>query len=154
MKKTHAKFHNNLYKTKKSCAHKRYQLFMYKGWNCLYIKGEKWLSSQCGKRDQKKWSNNYTQTTCTSSYHDGNICKVSKRSVQNCKKSCAHKTTRVNIDGWTNGQRYLLSIYWWWKMTQFTLGKKWQKQLHPNHMHILIPWRKHMQSFKMIGTRL
>ena len=31
MKKTHAKFHNNRYKTKRSCAHKRYQLFMYKG---------------------------------------------------------------------------------------------------------------------------
>ena len=34
---------------------------------------------------------------------------------------------------------------------------KWQKiisQLYPNHMHILIPWRKHMQSFKKIGTQL
>ena len=39
---------------------------------------------------------------CTSSYHEENTCKVSKRSVQNCKRSCAHKTPRVNVDGWTN----------------------------------------------------
>ena len=94
MNKTHAKFHNNRYKTKRSCAHKRYQLFMYKGW--------KWLS-QCGKSD-KKWSNNYTQITCTSSYHEENTCKVSKWSVQNCKRSCAHKTPRVNVDGWADGR--------------------------------------------------
>ena len=29
---------------------------------------------------------------------------TSKRLVQNCKKSCAHKTPRVNVDGWRNGQ--------------------------------------------------
>ena len=43
------------------------------------------------------------------------------------------------------------------KMTKFTKWKKWPKiisQLYPNHMHILIPWRKHVQSFKKIGTKL
>ena len=38
-------------------------------------------------------------------------------------------------------------IHWGQKMTKFTKWKKWQKiisQLYPNHMHILIPWRKHM----------
>ena len=40
------------------------------------------------------------QTTCTSSYHDENTSKVSKGLVQNCKRSCAHKTPRVNVDGW------------------------------------------------------
>ena len=76
MKKTHAKFHNNRYKTVRGVA-------LTRGTNCLYIIGEKWLSSQCGKSN-KKWSNNYIQTTCISSYHEENICKVSKRSVQNC----------------------------------------------------------------------
>ena len=28
------------------------------------------------------------------------------------------------------------------------------EQLYPNHMHSLIPWKKHMQSFKTIGTKL
>ena len=74
MKKTHKKFHNNQYKTVRGVA-------LTRGINCLYIKDEKWLSSQCRKSD-KKWSNNYIQTTCTSSYHYENIRKVSKRSVQ------------------------------------------------------------------------
>ena len=100
MKKTHAKFHNNRYKTVRGVV-------LTRGTNCLYIKGEKRRSSQCGK-SEKKCSNNYIQTTCTSSYHEENICKVSKQSVQNCKRSCAHK-------------RYPLSIYWGWKMTKFTM---------------------------------
>ena len=53
MKKTHAKFHNNRYKTVKEAA-------LTRGTNCLYIKPEQWLSSQCGKSD-KKWSNNYSK---------------------------------------------------------------------------------------------
>ena len=70
--------------------------------HCLYNEDEKRLSSQCGKSD-KKLSNNYIQTTCTSSYHEENTCKVSKQLVQNFKRSCAHKTSRVNADKWTNG---------------------------------------------------
>ena len=95
MKKMHAKFHNNPHKTVRGVV-------LTRGTNCLYIKSEKWLSSQCGKSD-KKWSNNYIQTTCTSSYHEENTCKVWKWSVQNCKRSCAHKIPRVNVDGKTNG---------------------------------------------------
>ena len=38
------------------------------GSHCLYIEGEKWLSSQCGKKYKKKKFNNYIQTTCTFSY--------------------------------------------------------------------------------------
>ena len=86
-----------------------------RGTHCLYIEGEKWLSSQCGKSD-KKCSNNYTQTTCTSSYHEKSTHKVSKWLVQNCKRSCAHK-------------RNPLSIYWGWKITKFTMWKKWQKNV-------------------------
>ena len=155
IRKTHAKFQNDRYKTVRSVAFKR-------GTLCLYIQCEKWLSSQCGKSDKndltitskrhvhpyimkkthakvqndryktvrgvvltrgthclyiyyilrvkndftmwksdKKWSNNYIQTTCTSSYHEKTQA-VSKRLVQNCKRSCAHKTPRVNGDGWTD----------------------------------------------------
>ena len=136
MKKTHAKFQNNWYKTVRGVA-------LTTSTHCLYIQGEKWLSSQCRKSD-KNWSNNYVQSTCTSSYYEENTCKVWKQLVQNCKRSCAHK-------------RYPLSIYSGWKMTKFTMSKKWQKlirQLCPIHMHILIQWRKHMQSFKTMGAKL
>ena len=92
---------------KRSCAHKRYPLSIYWGWKITkFTMWKKW----------QKCSNNYTQTICTSSYHEENTCKVSKRSVQNCKRSCAHK-------------RYPLSIYWGWKMTKFTMWKKWQKYI-------------------------
>ena len=37
-----------------------YRYVFVMGTNCLYIKGETWLRSQCGKSD-KKWSNNYVQ---------------------------------------------------------------------------------------------
>ena len=51
-----------------------------------------------------KKSNNNSQSTCTSSYHDENTCKISRRSVQNCKRRCAHKTPKVNVNGRTNGR--------------------------------------------------
>ena len=96
MKKTHAKFQNNEYKTVRGVA-------LTRGTHCLYLEVKKWLSSQCAKSDKKK-SNNYIQTTCTSSYHVENVRKISKWSVQNCRRSCAHKTSRVNVDGKTNGR--------------------------------------------------
>ena len=42
MKKMLAKFHNNRYKTVRGVA-------LTRGTSCLYIKGEKWLSSHYGK---------------------------------------------------------------------------------------------------------
>ena len=62
MKKTRAKFQNSWYKTVRGIALTRDSL-------CLYNQGEKWLSWQCRKSD-KNWSNNYVQSTCTSSYHE------------------------------------------------------------------------------------
>ena len=86
------------------------------GTQFLYIEGEKRLSSQCGKSD-KKWSNNYIQTTCISSYHRENTCKASfKATGTKLWEECANK-------------RYPLSIYWGWKMTKFTIWKKWQKMI-------------------------
>ena len=89
MKKTHTKFQNNWYKTVREVA-------LTTSTHCLYIQGEKWLSSQCRKSD-KNWSNNYVQSTCTSSYHEENTCKVWKQFVQNCKRSCAHKRYPLSI---------------------------------------------------------
>ena len=89
MKKTHAKFQNNWYKTVRGVA-------LTTSTHCLYIQGEKWLSSQCRKSNQN-WSNNYIQSICTSSYHKKNTCKVWKQLVQNCKRSCAHKTYPLSI---------------------------------------------------------
>ena len=80
----------------------------------------------------KRWqkcSNNYIQTTC--SYHEENICKVSKRSVQNCKRSCAHK-------------RYPLSIYWGWKITKFHNVKKVTK----NVQTIILKSHAHLHTMK------
>ena len=98
MRKTHAKFQNNWYKTVRGVALTRDTL-------CLYNQGDKWLSSQCRKSD-KNWSNNYVQSICTSSYHEENTCKVSKQWVQNCKRGCAHKIPMLNVDGWTDGRTY------------------------------------------------
>ena len=98
MRKTHAKFQNNWYKTVRGVALTRDTL-------CLYNQGEKRLSSRCRKSDKNR-SNNYVQSTCTSSYHEENTCKVSKQLVQNCKRSCAHKIPMLNVDGWTDGRTY------------------------------------------------
>ena len=46
MKKTHAKFQNNQYKTVRGVAFTR-------GTHCLYIEAKNDLSSQCGKSDKK-----------------------------------------------------------------------------------------------------
>ena len=42
---------------------------------------EKWLSSTCEKSD-KKYSEDYIQTTCISSEHDQNTSEASKESVK------------------------------------------------------------------------
>ena len=89
----------------KKISIKLYEQLRSQGTYCLFIEIEKWLSSQSGKSD-KKQSDNYIQTTCISSHHEENICKVSKRLVKkkNCKRSCAHRTPMVNADRWRNGQ--------------------------------------------------
>ena len=75
MKKTHAKFHNNRYKTVRGGA-------LTRGTNCLYIKGEK-------IHDVEKVTKN--DLTIISKPHahahpHTNTCKVSKQSVQKKKK--------------------------------------------------------------------
>ena len=68
------------------------------------------------------------------------------------------QTDGWTTDGWTDGHtdvqhetiipcHYIVAGY---KKS----NKKTIWQLYPNHMHILIPWRKRIQCFKMIGTKL
>ena len=111
MNKTHARFHNNRYKTLTGVA-------LTRGTNYLYIKGEKWLCSQC-------WKSHKTYLTIISKPHAypdtlKKTFKVSKRSVQNCKRSCTHK-------------RYPLSEYWRWKWPSSQCKKKSDKKCSNNY---------------------
>ena len=55
---------------------KLYDELCSRGTHCLYTEVEKWQSSQWGK-SKNKWSHNHIPTSCTSSYHEVNTCKVS-----------------------------------------------------------------------------
>ena len=94
MKKTCVKFQKDRYEIVWGVVLTRYPLSMHWGWKMTkFTLWKKW----------QKWSNNYIQTTCTSLYHEENTCKVSKQPVQNCKRSCAHKIPRVNVDERADG---------------------------------------------------
>ena len=78
MKKIHATFQNDRYKSVRGVA-------LTNDTHCLYIEDENWLNSQLGKVTKhnvaiiskphaKKKSNNYIQTTGTSSYQEENTC--------------------------------------------------------------------------------
>ena len=61
----------------------------------FHVKKETKFTKQ---KKREKMSIYYTKTTCTSfSFHAQNICKVSKQSRENCKKSCAHKVRTIYI---------------------------------------------------------
>ena len=47
------------------------------------------------KTEKKKNQRIISKTTCTSSFHAENICKVSKHSMENCKRSCTHKVPSI-----------------------------------------------------------
>ena len=91
MAKTFAKFQKVRYKIVWGVVLTRYPLSIH--WGQKMTKFTKW------KKWQKIISQLYPNHMHKSSYHDENTCKVSNRSVQNCKRSCAHKTPRVNVDG-------------------------------------------------------
>ena len=75
---------------------KLYEDLRSQGTHCLLIEVKKWLSSQSGKSDNN--------LTIISKPHAHPHTMMKTRSVQNCKRSCAHKTPRVNVDWWTNGR--------------------------------------------------
>ena len=85
-----------------------------------------------------------SKSTCTSADPGENMCKVSKRPVQNCMRSCNHKVSTV----YTSEVKK-------WQSSKST--KKWQKiwqGLYEKHMHIFRLWRKHEQSSKKISIKL
>ena len=49
------------------------------------------------QKSDKKYDNDYMKSTCTSSYYGENMCKVPKRLVKNCMRSCAHEVPTVYI---------------------------------------------------------
>ena len=86
---------------KSSCTHMRYPLSIYWGWKMTKF------------TTKKKWKQNDLTIISKPHAHIHTMkktCKVSKRSVQNCKRSCAHKTPRVNVDermdGRTNRRKF------------------------------------------------
>ena len=186
-----AKFHNNPYKTVRGVA-------LTRGTNCLYIKGEKWLSSQCGKSN-KNILTIIPKPTCTSSYHEENICSFKPIGIKLLEEWRSQEVPIVYIEGekWLSSgygksDKNVLTIIpkphthphtmkkthakfqnnqyktvrgvaptvyiLRWKTTKFTMWKKWQNNLtiisKPYaHLHTMKK-KKHMQSFKMIGTKL
>ena len=94
MEKTCTKFQKDWYKIVWKVALTSYPLSLQ--WGRKMTKFTKW----------KMWQKNkltiISKPRCKSSYHEENTCKVSKLSVQNCKRSCTHKTPRVIVDGLTN----------------------------------------------------
>ena len=100
MNEAYAKFQNDRYKTVRG-------VMLTRGTHCLYIEGEKWLSSQCRKSD-KKGTNTYIP----------NQVREKSRECHSHKPQPFPDTPAP----------------------------------FPNRMHILIPWRKHIQSFKTVGT--
>ena len=71
---------------------KLYEELRSQGTHCLYIEVEKWVH-----KVEKVTKNNLTKSHA---HHDENTSTVSKRLVQ--RRSCVHKTARVNVDGWTD----------------------------------------------------
>ena len=54
----------------------------------------------------------------------------------------------------TRGTHYLYIEGEKWLSHNVDKMTKKDRIINPNHMHILIPWKKHMQSFKTISTKL
>ena len=106
---------------------------------------EKWLSSKCEKSDKnslriKAKAHAHLRTLAK------NTCKVSKESVRNCRRSCAHKIHRVKM----------LEISWAeeWLSSNREKDKIYLRTVLQNLMHIFRHWRKHMQRFKRIRVKL
>ena len=49
------------------------------------------------QKSDKKCGKDYMKSTCTSSDYGENMCKVAKRLVSNCMRSCAHEVAPVYI---------------------------------------------------------
>ena len=109
-KKISLKFYEEL--CSKKIGLKFYEELCSRGTHCLYIEGEKWLSSQCGKSDKN------------------DLTIISKPHAQPHTKKKTHAKFQNNRYKTVWGvalTRYPLSTYWGWKITKFIMWKKWQK---------------------------
>ena len=79
MVKTSVKFYKNLNITVGEVACTNYSLSF------------TFIIKMSEKKSVKKLLEDYIKTTCTSSKHGQDICKVSKESEYNCRRSCLHK---------------------------------------------------------------
>ena len=73
---TSSDYGQNMCKVLKKNGIKLYEELCSRGTHCLYIEGEKWQVHNVEKSEKKKRSNNYIQSTCTSSYHEENAQEV------------------------------------------------------------------------------
>ena len=67
-----------------------------------WCKLKKWLSKprksvKKKKKKKKKKNKEYTKVICISSDHEENICKLLKRFIHNCRRSCVHKVPTIYI---------------------------------------------------------
>ena len=117
MQKTSAKFQNNLCKTVRGVAPTRYPLSIH--FASISYKNQK-KKKETKFTKQKKWEKikYYTKTICISSFHAENICKVSRQSVENCKRNCAPQGTHYLYTS------IALHVK---KATKFTKQKKWEQ---------------------------
>ena len=100
MKKTYAKFQNDRYKTVRGVA-------LTRGTHSLYTEGEKWVSSQCEKSDKN------VLTIIPKPHAHPHTMKKTYAKFQNNQYKTVRGIPTV----------YILR----WKMTKFTMRKKWQK---------------------------
>ena len=126
---------------------KLYEELRSQGTHCLYTFIESEVRKEQSSQSGKKWQK-LMQGLHPNHMH---IFRPWRKHVQSFKKI----GIKLYEELCSQGTQCL--FIWGQKMTKFIKWKKWQNitsQLYPNHMHILIPWRKHMQSFKKIGTKL
>ena len=98
---------------------------------------KKWQSSQSRKSDKKLMQGLYL--------NHSHIFKPWRKLLQRFKKIGIKLYEELRSQG-----THCLFI----EVKKVHKVEKVISQLYPNHMHILIPWLKHLQSFKKINTKL
>ena len=96
MKKTYAKFQNNQYKTVRGVALKRGTHWIYIEVKNDYIHNVEKMTKKNLTIISKSHAHLHTMKKTQAKFQNW--------SVKNCKRSCAHKTPSVNVDGKTDGR--------------------------------------------------
>ena len=100
----------NIGSSLKALSHMMHEKLGSKSTHCRYtfiqFEVRKGQSLKSGKSDKNKFKN-FIQTTCTSADPGKTMCKVSKRLILNCMKSCNHKVPTVytfEVRKWQSSQ--------------------------------------------------